>query len=479
MRSSGELQHLEPSGHGTVVSQPTSTLYRTVWRWHFYAGVIVAPFLLILAVTGAIYLFNDEINDVLHREKRIVAPSERHVPLSRMIAGALAAYPGGKATRIDTPVGPGRTAQVFVTPEAGEPIRVFVDPGTGDAVGFYVYHRTLVGFADVMHGSLMMGDLGDAIVELAACWGFILTVTGLYLWWPRGRFRVQDTLLPRWGARGRAFWKSVHTTFGLWSALLVLFLILTGLPWATFWGGLLRAGTELAGIGYPSSHRGHSAPVSTSVTVGKATDGAASWTVSAEPIPSSGAHAGHHGPHLHAAPTEKGAIGVDEVEKIIAVAGLPHPYRLTLPTSTEGVYAAFTYPDQPETQRTLYIDQYSGRILGDIGFGDYGWAAKAVELGVQIHMGNYFGRLNQILMLIPCIGVVVLTITGPFMWWQRRPKGKIGAPRALADPTLRTMALITLGLSLIFPLAGASLLIVLVADAAIARFVRRHGPQAV
>lgn len=416
---------------------------------------------------------------MLHREKRIVPPSERDVPLSRVIAGALAGYPGGKATRIDTPVGPGRTAQVFVTPEAGDPVRVFVDPGTGDVVGSYIYHRTLVGLADVMHGSLMMGNLGDAIVELAACWGFILTVTGLYLWWPRGRFRVPGRLLPRWHARGRAFWKSVHATFGLWSALLVLFLILTGLPSATVWGGLLRAGTEFAGIGYPSNHRGHGAPVSSSLMVGKATDGAAPWTVEAEPMPTSDAHhGGHHGPHARSAPTEERALGIDEVEKIIAVAGLPHPYRLTLPTSTEGVYAAFTYPDQPETQRTLYIDQYSGRILGDVRFGDYGWAAKAVELGVQTRMGNYFGRLNQFLLLVPCIGIVVLTITGPFMWWQRRPKDRIGAPRTLADTTLRTMALITLGLSLIFPLAGASLLIVLVTDAAATRLVGRSGPEA-
>ena len=33
-------------------------LSQTIWRWHFYAGLLVAPFMLILAVTGAIYLFN-------------------------------------------------------------------------------------------------------------------------------------------------------------------------------------------------------------------------------------------------------------------------------------------------------------------------------------------------------------------------------------------------------------------------------------
>ncbi len=34
-----------------------AALYKSVWRWHFYAGIIFAPFLIILAVTGSIYLF--------------------------------------------------------------------------------------------------------------------------------------------------------------------------------------------------------------------------------------------------------------------------------------------------------------------------------------------------------------------------------------------------------------------------------------
>lgn len=72
-------------------------------------------------------------------------------------------------------------------------------------------------------------------------------------------------------------------------------------------------------------------------------------------------------------------------------------------------------------------------------------------------MGNYFGRANQIVMLIACLGVV----TGPIMWWRRRPKGGLGAPRELSPPQLRTLALITLALAVVFPLVGASLVVVL------------------
>jgi uncharacterized iron-regulated membrane protein len=32
-----------------------SPLYRTIWRWHFYAGLLVVPMVLLLAFTGTVY----------------------------------------------------------------------------------------------------------------------------------------------------------------------------------------------------------------------------------------------------------------------------------------------------------------------------------------------------------------------------------------------------------------------------------------
>ena len=98
------------------MAQSHAALYRSVWRWHFYAGIIVAPFLLILAVTGAIYLFNDEINDVLYPELRFAAENGERVPLSRIAASAAQALPGSSVTRIDTPPSPGRTPARYSLP---------------------------------------------------------------------------------------------------------------------------------------------------------------------------------------------------------------------------------------------------------------------------------------------------------------------------------------------------------------------------
>lgn len=443
-----------------------AAFHRTIWRWHFWAGLIVAPFLLILSTTGAIYLFNDELNDAIYPELRLVAPHASPVPVSRMIRAALAAHPGG-VSRIDLPGTPDRSAVVFVTPISGAPLQVHVDPGTGRVLGSLVYERTLVGWANAMHGSLTIGTLGDRIVELAACWALVLLVTGTILWWPRGRWQAAGTLWPRLPGRGgRRFWRDLHGPVGLWTIALIGFLIVTGLPWAGVTGALLQRGSAAAGIGYPPSFRTHDAPNSVSV---KAALGEAPWTLEAAPMPRS--HAGHAG-HNAPPPTDDAAAiaGVDRVTGLLAARGLTGAYRLFLPASATGVYTAFTYPDRPQGQRTIYVDRYSFRQIGpEVRYADYGWIGRVTELGVQIHMGNYFGRANQLLMLVPCIAIWLLTASGVAMWWKRRPAGRLGAPAPIGGARLGGLLAFLVVAGIALPLFGASLLILAALDLAVRR----------
>lgn len=419
-------------------------LYAAVWRWHFYAGLFTAPFLLILSITGAIYLFNDELNDLIYPELRFAPSGDQILPAGQLVDAILHAYPDSAVTRIDMPVAPGRTAMAFVTPAHGESLRVFVDPGDARVLGDFIYTHTLVGFADVAHGSLLIGDLGDSIVELAASWALVLVVTGLYLWWPRRR---------EGGNGGRRLWRKVHRLTGVYSAVLILFLIVTGLPWATVWGGqFLTPVSNALGLGYPKQlqHHTQSSPEKTLVD----SLGEAPWTLQKAPLP---AHHHHHG-HADANATP---ISVNQVHRILTAQGLPYGYRLSLPQTADDIYSAVTYPDRPEGQRTLHIDPYSGEILAQADFSDYGVIAKAVEWGVAVHMGNYFGRLNQIVMLATCLSIITLVTTGLVLWWRRRPPGSLGAPRPLAPASQRNLALISLALLIFLPLAGASLVLVL------------------
>ncbi|ERS11076.1 peptidase M4 [Alcanivorax sp. PN-3] len=430
--------------------------YATVWRWHFYAGLFTAPFLLILAITGALYLFNDELNDLIYPQLRFAPSGDAVLPAGDLVAAVREAYPRDTVTRIDMPVSPGRTAMAFVTPEQGEPLRVFVDPGDGTILGDVIYARTLVGFADVMHGSLLLGRGGDALVELAASWALVLVITGLYLWWPRGR-RSRAFRFGR-RTRGRKRWREIHRLVGVYTAVMIVFLIITGLPWASFWGDrVLSPVSNALGLGYPPQLRHHgggeasAAPVKTMVD----TLGDAPWALQQAPLPHVHHHHGEHGGEL-----DTSTAAINRVHDILAGQGLPYGYRLSIPADAGDPYSAYTYPDRPQGQRTLHVDSGGHRLLVNVGFDDYGAIAKAVELGVALHMGNYFGRANQIVMLLTCVAIVALVITGVVMWWRRRPAGGLGAPDS---PPIRKRywLAITLTLLALLPLAGLSLLLVL------------------
>ena len=139
----------------------TNALHRAFFRLHFYAGLLVAPFVLILAITGAIYLFITEIEDFVHPNWRFTQHQGTHLSPEKMVDGALAAFPRATPTRIDLPTVANRTAVVFLTPDIGPRFRTYVDPYTGKALGSYVYERTLIGWSDAMHNSLLMGERGN------------------------------------------------------------------------------------------------------------------------------------------------------------------------------------------------------------------------------------------------------------------------------------------------------------------------------
>ena len=72
-----------------------SQRYRAIWRWHFYAGLLVAPIVLVLAITGSIYLFKEPFEAWRYSDVQTLStPVTTARPLSEQIAAAQATRPG-------------------------------------------------------------------------------------------------------------------------------------------------------------------------------------------------------------------------------------------------------------------------------------------------------------------------------------------------------------------------------------------------
>jgi uncharacterized iron-regulated membrane protein len=449
---------------------PANRFYRTVWRWHFYAGLFVIPFMLLLAVTGSIYLFKPQLDAVMYHHQMFVPSSENILPYTQQLNAAQQAYPNAIVTKFTPSVAPHRSGEVGVTTANKQNLTVFVNPHTGEVLGDRNEDNNLQGIVRKLHGELMIGRIGDYLVELAACWGLVLLLSGLYLWIPRNGFKVGGTLIPRfWSRNRRMFWRDLHAVSGFYSSLLIAFLILTGLPWTGFWGDtFVRVWAQ-----FPTYML--SDPPKSSILTGTLNEHGTQtipWAVERLPLAQSNSdHLEHqgakqsNGSSLHQHDSLHPPITLDTVVALAKANQFAPGFNVSLPQDKTGVYTVSISPDNPIQERTLHIDQYSGKVLADVGWKDYGLVPKAVEMGISIHMGKYFGIANQLLMFSACLMVIIVCVSAIILWWQRRPSGQIGAPAV--PPFMQQWRLplwIVAILGIIFPLVGVSLVTVLLLD---------------
>jgi uncharacterized iron-regulated membrane protein len=130
--------------------------------------------------------------------------------------------------------------------------------------------------------------------------------------------------------------------------------------------------------------------------------------------------------------------------------------------------------DAPSDERTVHVDRYGGQVVSTYGFDDYPALAKVVSQGIGLHEGRSLGLWSFWGSTLMCLLVIFSCVTGPLMWWRRRPRGKgsIGAPRGrmpLRSSPLLAFGVVALGVFL--PLFGLSLLVVLALDQLVIRRV--------
>lgn len=424
--------------------RPASALYRVIWRWHFLAGLVCLPFLLLMAVTGALYLFNSEIESLVYRDLYFVTPARTaSLAPEQIVARALA--PTDKAVLYVPAAAADRSAEVGVSRQ-GQRLSVYVDPYTGRKLGELDESRKLMAVIKQLHSLTIAGRLANYWIEIVAGWAIVLVLTGVFLWWPRGRSGGVVTL--RSAPAKRLWWRDLHAVTGAFAAVVILFLAVTGMPWSAFWGQQFGALTNRLGIGLPAYVWGRT-PQS---TIPMSAQGTVPWTLTQATVPVSTS--------ASTSTSAPAPIGLDQAVAVFSRLGLAPGYRINLPADTQGVYTAMLFPRDVRQERVVHLDQYSGRPLIDVGYADYGIAGKATEWGVSLHTGKQFGLINQLVMLAGCLAIIALAITSLVMWWKRRPSGKLGVPARQPGERMAATALgVAIALGLFYPLLGASMLL--------------------
>lgn len=427
----------------------------TVWRWHFYAGLLCIPFVLWLAATGSIYLFKPQLDAWLDRPYEHLSGGGQPARPSAQVSAALAAVPGSVLSAYELPKAPRSAVQILVG-HGTQLKRVYVHPVTLQILKVIDEDSRFTNQIFHLHGELMAGDRGSMLVETAASWTIVMLVTGLYLWWPRDVSGLAGVVYPRLQRRSRLLWRDLHAVTGFWVTFFALFLLISGLPWAKSWGGLLKD------VRHWSSA---SAPVRQDWTTGRSSELAARKSSMTAPAaaPDADEHAGHHhggaSNATNVAPTDYRPL--DGLVPVVEAAHLQSPALIEPPTCVHAGWTAKSDTQDRPLRAELQLDGTRAVILSRHGFSQRPLLDRMIATGIAAHEGQLFAPLNQFLGLFTAASLWLVCISAIVLWWRRRPAGVLGAPLPAARAPLATgvVALIVL-LGIALPLLGVTLLVV-------------------
>jgi uncharacterized iron-regulated membrane protein len=177
------------------------------------------------------------------------------------------------------------------------------------------------------------------------------------------------------------------------------------------------------------------------------------WTLAQTLMPQSGSTAGIPG-------LPQGTpVVLDSVYLLGRAIGFDGRFQIAVPGDESGVWTlsqdSMSYDSvNPTADRTVHIDQYTGRILADAKFADYPFFGKLMAVGIALHEGQ-MGWWNVLLNALFCLAVVFACVSGLVMWWKRKPSGQLGSPLYPRDYKVPA-GILALGaaLAVAFPLGG-------------------------
>ncbi|WP_024955233.1 PepSY-associated TM helix domain-containing protein [Sulfurospirillum arcachonense] len=437
--------------------------YKAVWRWHFYAGLFVTPFMLILAVTGMMMMYIGYFDGRDGENIKVSIPKDTvTLSINKQSDIALSSNPQSKLVEWIKASDANKVNVFRLVDTHKKQTLVAINPYTGEIINHWLRRQGLYDLTDSIHSDLLLGTLGDRILEIAAGFAIILIITGMYLWWPRNK-KITLSLIPKLFSSTQGFWKEFHMTLGVYVSIFFLLFLLSGMAWTGVWGGKLFQTWST----FPAQ-KWDKIPLSdvTHASLNHSPSSGIPWAIEKTPLPASGSSKGTLG-------TLKGEnINLTSINNLAQRIGFKGRYRISFPKGEKGVWTINQDTmngdaKNPFADKTVHVDRYTGKVLAKITFDDYSIAGKTMAVSIPIHMG-LVTIWNLIINTLICLSIIVLTISGVIVWWKRRPNNAGFRLCAPSEPTKlphwKNAMAIMLFLSLFFPLVGISLIIVLALD---------------
>ncbi len=352
---------------------------RTLWlKAHLWVGLTIALPLIVVALSGAVLVFEDPLDRALNPALSYVTPGDRTMPLDEIVSRVKAAYPGALLSSFSFPEQTHLALQIGASTRPQGSFTITVNQYTGQILGTRSAADREAGLArriHLLHTRLFAGQIGEWIVGLITALTLFMAIAGLVLWWPRKIVSVK---------RGASGWRinfDLHNVFGFYASAVFLFIALTGIMIS------FGAWTD------PLFMRLNETTVPPLARESTAVAGAT--PIGADAL-ASAAHAALPGAFL------KG-IGIPNGGKGVVVALMKFPEDRT-----------------PGGRSRVVLDQYSGQPLTVLNTRTAPTGTRLINLKRSAHTGDIFGAATRVLYFVTCLMLAGQVVTGFLIWWKRR-----------------------------------------------------------
>src|SRR5262245_33153221 len=206
---------------------------RRLWRnIHLVIGVGLGLLLIPIGLSGSLLVWHDALDAVMHPGRYAVTSGAARAPSDHLAAASAAVGASFQPVVVRYP----ESAQAPVTVSARDTtaergtrpriLTVYLDPPTARVLDVVDFRSSFIGVLHRFHENLTIPEYnGRDIVGWAGVAMLIMTLTGLYLWWPRNGMWSAAW---RW-QRGAGTASHLHHQFGFWICAPLAVLSLTGI----------------------------------------------------------------------------------------------------------------------------------------------------------------------------------------------------------------------------------------------------------
>ncbi|RZK22309.1 MAG: PepSY domain-containing protein [Hymenobacter sp.] len=227
------------------------TFRKAVGKLHLWLGLASGLVVLIVSLSGAVFVFQDEIRDLTQPWRKVAVLARPMLPPSALQAAAVRALPGSTASWT-TYNGPDRSVAVYLSTAKGDMYYGFLNPYTGQVLRVQDSRSDFFTLVQYLHMYLLLPPaIGKWIVDIAVITFVVMLISGLVLWWPRNKAARKQRFAVKWEASPKRRTYDLHSVLGFYASALALVLALSGLCISYEWlmdgfGALANGGRSIA-----------------------------------------------------------------------------------------------------------------------------------------------------------------------------------------------------------------------------------------